>query len=77
MLYVKSRCGFSRAALLARDNLHLEGSLAVRNVSEDEAARAELARVAGGEQAPCLVMDGKPLLESDAIVSTLVERASS
>jgi glutaredoxin-related protein len=75
VLFVKSRCGFSRTALLARDNLHLASSLAVRNVSDDAGAREELARLTGGEQAPCLVIEGSPQLESDAIVKTLVERS--
>jgi glutaredoxin-related protein len=74
-LFVKSRCGFSRSVLLARDNLHLSG-LAVRNVSEDATAREELNRLAGRDQAPCLVIEGSPQFESADIVSTLVDRAS-
>ena len=75
-LFVKSRCGFSRAALLARDNLHLSG-LTVRNVSEDASAREELNRLTGRDQAPCLVIEGAPQFESADIVSTLVDRAAS
>jgi glutaredoxin-related protein len=73
LLYVKSRCGFSRTALLARDNLHLSGQLTVRNVSEDAASREALVRAAGSEQAPCLVIGGETIQESADIVTRLLE----
>jgi glutaredoxin-related protein len=73
VLYVKSSCGFSRAALLACDNLHLSGRIAVSNVSEDAAARQALVKVSGKEQAPCLVIGGETLQESADIVVRLLE----
>ena len=42
ILYVKSQCGFSRATLLARDNLHVAAQVPVKNVSEDPQAAREL-----------------------------------
>lgn len=75
VLYVKSRCGFSRAVLLARDNLHLAAKLPVRNVTEDAAARSELVRVSGKEQAPCLVVGGAAKLESAEIIAVLRDAA--
>ena len=71
MLYVKSGCGFSRAALLARDNLHLQDTVPVKNVSDDSAARDELIAVAGKDQAPCLVVGGEPMHEAAQIVGYL------
>ncbi len=73
LLYVKSSCGFSRAALLARDNLHLGERVAVSNVSEDTAAREALVRVSGSEQAPCLVIGEEKIQESADIVARLLE----
>jgi hypothetical protein len=73
VLYVKSRCGFSRATLLACDNLHLLKLLELRNVSEDTAFRETLVRVSGSEQAPCLVIGGETLQESSDIIARLVE----
>jgi glutaredoxin-related protein len=73
LLYVKSSCGFSRAALLARDNLHLSERIAVKNVSEDDAAREALVKVSGREQAPCLVIGGETIQESADIVTRLLE----
>jgi glutaredoxin len=75
-LFVKSNCGFSRATLLARDNLHAQGRVAVHNVSEDAKAKDRLRALTGKEQAPCLVAGGKPLLESADIVRHLVTQAT-
>jgi hypothetical protein len=71
-LFVKSSCGFSRAALIARDNLHLQQTLTVRNVTEDAGARDELVKLAGKDQAPCLVAGGKVIQESADIIAHLV-----
>lgn len=73
-LYVKSNCGFSQAAMLARDNLHLN-NLSVANVSNDTSAMTALEKIAGKAQAPCLVVDGEAQLESKDIIATLVEAA--
>jgi len=74
VLYIRSNCGASRAAAIARDNLHL-ADVAVKNVSADSAARAELEKISGGAQAPCLVVDGAALLEADAIIARFVKAA--
>ena len=73
VLYVKSHCGFSRAAQLAVDNLHAK-TLTVKNVSDDAQALAELRADSGSETAPCLVIGGEAIPESPVIVRTLVER---
>ena len=75
-LYVKSNCGHSRAALLAMRNLHLGDSVQVRNIDEDAAARAELKKLGGKEQAPCLVEDGNALFESADIIEKWVAEAT-
>jgi hypothetical protein len=71
VLYVKTGCGFSRAALLARDNLHLQQTIAVKNVSDDVAARDELVALAGKDQAPCLVVGGEAMQDSARIIAYL------
>ena len=75
-LYVKNQCGFSRAVLLARDNLHLRQKLPIKNVSDSDAARDELVSVAGKDTSPCLVVGGQPMRESKDIIAYLVERAA-
>lgn len=70
-LFIKSNCGFSRAAMLARANLHLDERVPVRNVSEDAAARQALQERAGASQAPCLVLGDEAVLESQVIIDRL------
>lgn len=76
VLYVKSGCSFSRSVLLTRDNLHLADRLKVCNVTQDETAKKDLIKTSGKEQAPCLVVGGKPMLESAEITKHLVSRAT-
>ena len=71
-LFVKNHCGASRAVKLARQNLHLDDTLTMRNVSGDSGARDELVKIAGKDQAPCLVVEGKPIHEAKLIISHLV-----
>ena len=72
ILFVKSHCGFSRKVLLARDNLHLGDRLPVKNITEDPEALKDLVGLTGSDQAPCLLVGGKPIQESDEIVEFLV-----
>lgn len=71
-LFVKSSCGFSTWAMQARENLHLQDKIALRNVTEDAKARKELNDLTGKDQAPCLVVGGTPIFESADIISHLV-----
>jgi glutaredoxin-related protein len=75
-LFVKSNCGHSLKAILARDNLHLESQVPLKNVTEDSDARAELKRLTNKDQAPCLVVQGKALHEADDIVRYFVSAAT-
>jgi len=56
----------------ARTHLHLDG-VALKNASDDEGTAAELEKTSGRTQAPCLIEDGKALLESDTIIALFVE----
>lgn len=75
-LFVKNGCGFSRTALLARTNLHLEQSVQVKNISEDPAALTEVTKLTGKEQVPALALGESVQLESAEIVKTLVSRVT-
>jgi hypothetical protein len=70
-LFVKSNCGFSRAVSLARMNMHLEDAIPMVNISEKPDAKAELEKLAGRTQAPCLIHDGQPMFESTEIIEKL------
>ena len=75
-LFVKSACGHSRRALLAVDNLGLQGAVEVCNVTDDTAAAKDLVTIGGKDQAPCLVLDNAPIYEAPAIVQHLAERVA-
>lgn len=76
MLYVRDNCMFSRWALYARRNLHLEESLPVCNVSHDYEAKFELERRGGKAQAPALAVGDRVLYESAQIAAYLSTRCS-
>ncbi len=76
-LFVRNNCGFSRAVLLARDNLHLGERLPVSNVSEDTAALQLLRKLTAQEQAPCLLIGDKPVLDSKVIIDYSVGRVAA
>ena len=75
-LYVKDRCMFSRWALYARANLHLEDALPVVNVSHDPEALAELQRLGGKGQAPALAQGAQVMYESAEIARHLAAHGS-
>ena len=75
-LFVKNNCAFSRATLLARENIHAQGAVKIHNVSEDPAAMARLKELTGKEQAPALVSNGQAMLESADIVRQLVTQST-
>lgn len=74
-LFVKDHCMVSRWALYARNNVHVQDRLPVRNISQDPDAAAEVERLGGKRQAPALLLDGQVLYEGAEIVHTLAERA--
>lgn len=73
-LYVRDGCMFSRWALYAHKNLGLD--IPVRNVTQDEAAKAALVAAGGKAQAPCLVAGGQALYESKDIIALLTARTA-
>jgi hypothetical protein len=77
VLYVRNNCTFSRWAICARQNLHLDDeTLPVRNVSLDPAAKAELERLGGKAQAPALAIGDLVMYESAEIAAYLRTRCS-
>lgn len=75
VLFVRAACGFSRAARVALDNLHLS-ELEVRNVSREPEALDALRKHSGAEVAPCLVLDGEVVVESAQIIQALADRVA-
>ena len=75
-LYLKSKCGHSLKALNCVTNLHLAGTITIKNVTEDPSAMAELGQKGGKEQAPCLIVGDQAMYEADDIVNMLVTRCA-
>ncbi len=74
-LYYMPTCPYCRKVLRYLDQHGIQ--LPLHDISASTQARATLERVGGKIQVPCLFIDGKPLYESDDIISyldqTLVE----
>ncbi len=69
MLYHFEACPYCAKVRAAVKELGLE--LEMRDTREDEKFRNELVELTGRTQVPCLVIDGKPMHESDDIVDWL------
>ncbi len=76
-LFVKTGCGFSKVALNALANLHLEDSIMVRNITETPPEGERLESIGGKRQVPCLVEKGEALFESAEIVQKLVSQVTN
>lgn len=76
VLYIRDSCMFSRWAMYARRNLHLEQALPVRNVSQDRDALEQLERLGGKSQAPALAIGDQVMYESADIAGYLAKHCS-
>jgi glutathione S-transferase len=73
MLYYFPSCPYCRLVLDCLDRLGLE--ISMRDIQSEPGARDELLEIGGKGQVPCLVIDGKPLYESDEVVRWLEAHA--
>jgi len=62
-------CPYCLRVMASMKSLGLE--IPMRNIRQDPAALAELIRVGGSKQVPCLFVNGKPLYESSDIIRYL------
>lgn len=69
VLYMFESCPYCQRVLHAAKKLGFE--LPRRDTRRDPAALAELVKVGGSKQVPCLFIDGKPLYESADIIHFL------
>ena len=68
-LYQFPECPFCQLVLRELEQLDVE--IPTKNTRTDSLARQELIELTGKTQVPCLVINGKPLLESSDIVHYL------
>jgi len=70
MLYKMSSCPYCIKVQNEMDNLKLNSRIKVLDITDDE-NRKNLISLTGDYQVPCLVIDGKPMLESEDIIEFL------
>lgn len=70
-LFHKMGCPFSAKVRDFIDARGLKDQISYRDIESDRSAHDELLRLTGDHQVPCLVIDGRPMLESDDIVAWL------
>ncbi len=69
----RHHCPYSARVRDFIDEKGLKDRIAYAELSEDPGAEARLAELTGRSQVPCLVVDGKPMLESESIIRWLDE----
>ena len=63
-LYYYNACPFCGIVLRAIEQLGMEEKIVMKNTREHREYAQELIQMNGYSQVPCLVIDGKPMLES-------------
>ncbi|MBU3915968.1 glutathione S-transferase N-terminal domain-containing protein [bacterium] len=71
-LYYYTECGFSRSVLNTITNLKIQDQIVLKNIRENPDFDKELTQLCGDNKVPTLVIDGKPMRESEDIKAFLV-----
>lgn len=72
-LYYKPSCPFCQKVLRFMESAGIENQIALYN-TQDPAIAADLVKIGGKQQVPCLVIDGRAMYESDDIIAYLRSR---
>jgi glutaredoxin len=72
-LFHKMACPYSAKVRDFIDAQGIRDQITYRDILEDKSNHDQLMELTGDHQVPCLVIDGKPLLESDDIIAWLDE----
>jgi glutaredoxin 3 len=75
VLYYTSYCPYSQKVLRYLQQIHK--TIPMKNVQRSSEGRDELLKVGGKLQVPCLVVNGKAIYESDAIIDWLSQHQNS
>jgi glutathione S-transferase len=76
-LYHRWHCPYSARVRGFVDEQNLGAEIEYVELGEVEGAETKLTELTGGTQVPCLVVDGRPILESAEIVQWLRSNLSS
>ncbi|MBS0650209.1 MAG: glutathione S-transferase N-terminal domain-containing protein [Verrucomicrobia bacterium] len=71
VFYYSPYCGYSQKVISYLKQIHK--TVPMKNVINNREAKEELRKFGGIMQVPCLLIDGKPLYESDLIIQWLSE----
>lgn len=69
VLFYKPSCPYCKKVLTAIKAT--AKGIQLKNIQSDQRATQDLIRIGGKRQVPCLLIDGKPLYESQAIIEWL------
>lgn len=72
-LYYKPTCPFCVKVIRFMEGAGIADQIAMHN-TQDPAKAAELVKIGGKQQVPCLVIDGRAMYESDDIIAYLQSR---
>jgi len=69
--YFYNECPFCMMVLNTIEELGISGQITMKNIRENPGFRQDLMQLNGRTQVPCLVIDDKPMLESNDIIQFL------
>jgi glutaredoxin len=72
-LYYYKECGFSQSVLNTIKNLKIQDQVTLKSIREDPEFEKELVIACGDNQVPTLMVDDKPMRESEDIKKFLVQ----
>ncbi len=72
-LYHFESCPYCRKVRNYIDQIGVKSQIEYHDILEDKKSHDALMKLNDDEQVPCLVVDGKPILESDDIIAWLKE----
>jgi glutaredoxin len=72
-LYYYKECGFSQSVLNTIKNLKIQDKVVLKSIRENPEFEKELVISCGDNQVPTLIVDDKPMRESEAIKKFLVQ----
>lgn len=73
-LYYFAACRFCQRVLTTIDQLNIRNHIEFLDIQENTSYGDELEKLNGTRQVPCLVVDGKPMLESMDIIAFLKKK---
>lgn len=77
VLYHFDACPYCQRVRRSMAELKIEDKVELKDTRKDPANRQALISLTGGTQVPCLVIDGKPMLESSDIIRWMEQQFGS